>query len=749
MAGTVLITLYSIVLMCYMLNSAPLLIKKGWKRRHRMEQDNRSKRSAHSSHHGLPESKQRESFQDTEHLLRSLREREEEYNYLFLPPSVQKRSRATKKDPVSPRITPSVFSVEMKSTGTNGAPRSRIRARLEIIAISLYFLIRSPRVIYSLLQIFISILGAYVNKLYFAFLLLDVVERYKELNNVLRSISRPAKALGVTTLLYLIVVYVFAVVGFFFFREDYTPDANDLTQDQLDGRAPYTCQRLFQCFLVTLDQGIASGGGLGSYLRQLPLGSSAHSYGRLVFDVLYNILLVVLLLNLVFGVIIDTFASLRSDDQEKILDMHGRCFICSIDAYTFDRATKRGFHDHVSRDHNMWHYLYLFVHIRKKNITEYNGLELFLAMRMAKKDVSFFPPHRALSLTKRGNLEESHELDSSIDDDRFYAATSAFGPRRYAAPPFSPSRNASLISRSASSHSSSEQRARSKRNSSVSFHSASAALDVSAAPRVNSVDRTTLAKLEKIESTISTLANTQADIKDAQQRAEQRYAELLGIISSWQQQQHAHSSQSPIMTSRSLPSLSIDDSPPARSRHPSTRVPGSVTPRIFNFESVTSDLEERADVRPRDTRQTSNASSLEVNIPSPTTSSVSRTLDSITPRTLNIETIANASEGEEDGESDLMDEPQDWFSASPEPRGPAPSPQNASRLQVGTSSDDMLDEYSASPDLLTLAQSAPDGRLQPRPFSSRKSGTVTPRVFNFEFVSDEEGEHKQDSPRQR
>ncbi|KAG6612532.1 ryanodine-inositol 1,4,5-triphosphate receptor Ca2 channel (RIR-CaC) family protein [Phytophthora cinnamomi] len=105
--------------------------------------------------------------------------------------------------------------------------------------------------------------------------------------------------------------------------------------------------------------------------------------------------------------------------KEKVLDMRGRCFICSIDAYTFDRATKRGFHDHVSRDHNMWHYLYLFVHIRKKNITEYNGLELFLAMRMAKKDVSFFPTHRALSLTKRGDLDESHEAASSIEDGPF------------------------------------------------------------------------------------------------------------------------------------------------------------------------------------------------------------------------------------------------------------------------------------------------------------------------------------------
>ncbi|KAF1774718.1 MIR motif [Phytophthora cactorum] len=706
LAGTVQIILYSMVLICYMLNSAPLLIKKGWKRRHRKEQAKHAKRSVHSAHHRASEGKERESFQDTEQLLRSLREREEEYNYLFLPPSIRKRSAPKKREPVSPRVKSSASGVgsakaTCASDTKNGAATARgdFRVQLEITTISLYFLVRSPRVIYSLLQIFISVLGAYVNKLYFAFLLLDVVDRYKELNNVLRSISRPAKALGVTTLLYLIVVYVFAVVGFFFFREDYTPK-DEISKAQIAGRAPYTCQRLFQCFLVSLDQGLKSGGGLGSYLRQIPLGTSAHSYGRLAFDVLYNILLVVLLLNLIFGVIIDTFASLRTNDQEKILDMQGRCFICSIDAYTFDRATKRGFHDHISRDHNMWHYLYLFVHIRKKSITDYNGLELFLAMRMAKKDMSFFPTHRALSLTKRGDFEENHDIiDPATDDERFYAASTAYGSKRYPVTPFSPSRATSFASGGSSSRRGSDHGR----------------------------------ELERIESTINELANAQLEIKEAQRRAEERYTEFLATISGWQQQ-HAPLSQFPTPTT-SMSGVSISGSPIALSRRPSVRTQGSVTPRIFNFESVTDDFEAR------------QPSSLD---PSPTTSSMSRTLDSITPRTLNIEIEASALEDKEDDRPSFLDEGQDWFSASPEHRGPAPSPQNPSRTtsltyRLPTASDDMQSEY--SPDMPSHADENPQGLTRPSP--SRKLGTVTPRIFNFEFISDDEEESKERNPSPR
>ncbi|KAG3254585.1 hypothetical protein PI124_g849 [Phytophthora idaei] len=748
LAGTVQIILYSMVLICYMLNSAPLLIKKGWKRRHRKEQAKHAKRSVHSAHHRASEGKERESFQDTEQLLRSLREREEEYNYLFLPPSIRKRSAPKKREPVSPRVKSSASGVGSAKTTCasdtkNGAATARgdFRVQLEITTISLYFLVRSPRVIYSLLQIFISVLGAYVNKLYFAFLLLDVVDRYKELNNVLRSISRPAKALGVTTLLYLIVVYVFAVVGFFFFREDYTPK-DEISKAQIAGRAPYTCQRLFQCFLVSLDQGLKSGGGLGSYLRQIPLGTSAHSYGRLAFDVLYNILLVVLLLNLIFGVIIDTFASLRTNDQEKILDMQGRCFICSIDAYTFDRATKRGFHDHISRDHNMWHYLYLFVHIRKKSITDYNGLELFLAMRMAKKDMSFFPTHRALSLTKRGDFEENHDIiDPATDDERFYAASTAYGSKRYPVTPFSPSRATSFASGGSSSRRGSDQsraRARSKRNSSVSFHTTGSrsVAYFNAVPGVQAFDRAAAGNLERIESTINELANAQIEIKEAQRRAEERYTEFLATISGWQQQ-HAPLSQFPTPTT-SMSGVSISGSPIALSRCPSVRTQGSVTPRIFNFESVTDDFEAR------------QLSSLD---PSPTTSSMSRTLDSITPRTLNIEIEASALEDKEDDRPTFLDEGQDWFSASPEHRGPAPSPQNPSRTasltyRLPTASDDMQSEYSPDMPLLpSPADENPQGLTRPSP--SRKLGTVTPRIFNFEFISDDEEESKERNPSPR
>ncbi|KAF0716950.1 Aste57867_2575 [Aphanomyces stellatus] len=69
-------------------------------------------------------------------------------------------------------------------------------------------------------------------------------------------------------------------------------------------------------------------------------------------------------------------------------------------------------------EHNMWHYLYLFVHINKKDYTEYNGMELYLAMRMAKNDVSFFPNYRAMALEKF----QGHWGDRSAGSDSINGA---------------------------------------------------------------------------------------------------------------------------------------------------------------------------------------------------------------------------------------------------------------------------------------------------------------------------------------
>lgn len=48
----------------------------------------------------------------------------------------------------------------------------------------------------------------------------------------------------------------------------------------------------------------------------------------MVYDLLFFFVVIIIVLNLIFGVIIDTFADLRSEKQQKELILKNTCFIC-------------------------------------------------------------------------------------------------------------------------------------------------------------------------------------------------------------------------------------------------------------------------------------------------------------------------------------------------------------------------------------------------------------------------------------
>lgn len=49
---------------------------------------------------------------------------------------------------------------------------------------------------------------------------------------------------------------------------------------------------------------------------------------RVVYDLLFFFIVIIIVLNLIFGVIIDTFADLRSEKQQKDEILRNTCFVC-------------------------------------------------------------------------------------------------------------------------------------------------------------------------------------------------------------------------------------------------------------------------------------------------------------------------------------------------------------------------------------------------------------------------------------
>lgn len=59
---------------------------------------------------------------------------------------------------------------------------------------------------------------------------------------------------------------------------------------------------------------------------------------RVIYDLLFFFVVIIIVLNLIFGVIIDTFADLRSEKQQKETDLKNTCFICGKKIFFYIRG---------------------------------------------------------------------------------------------------------------------------------------------------------------------------------------------------------------------------------------------------------------------------------------------------------------------------------------------------------------------------------------------------------------------------
>ena len=114
---------------------------------------------------------------------------------------------------------------------------------------------------------------------------------------------------------------------------------------------------------------------------------------------------------MIFGVIVDTFSQLRSEQNKVVNDMREKCFICSLRSYDFDRRIKGGFHKHCRREHRMWNYLFFMIYLTDKKKTVYTSIEEYV-VALRKQDphgTDWIPISRSITLADV-KAEQNDEL---------------------------------------------------------------------------------------------------------------------------------------------------------------------------------------------------------------------------------------------------------------------------------------------------------------------------------------------------
>uniref|UniRef100_A0A8C3VDG5 Inositol 1,4,5-trisphosphate receptor n=1 Tax=Catharus ustulatus TaxID=91951 RepID=A0A8C3VDG5_CATUS len=280
--------------------------------------------------------------------------------------------------------------------------------------------------LYHVAYVLVCMLGLCVHEFFYSFLLFDLVYREETLLNVIKSVTRNGRSIILTAVLALILVYLFSIIGFLFLKDDFimevdrlkirTPAAahscvwereNVLSEEEENG-IERTCDTLLMCIVTVLNQGLRNGGGVGDVLRK-PSKDEPLFAARVVYDLLFYFIVIIIVLNLIFGVIIDTFADLRSEKQKKEEILKTTCFICGLERDKFDNKTV-SFEEHIKAEHNMWHYLYFIVLVKVKDPTEYTGPESYVAQMIVEKNLDWFPRMRAMSLVSNEGDSEQNEI---------------------------------------------------------------------------------------------------------------------------------------------------------------------------------------------------------------------------------------------------------------------------------------------------------------------------------------------------
>ncbi|ETE72239.1 Ryanodine receptor 3, partial [Ophiophagus hannah] len=225
-----------------------------------------------------------------------------------------------------------------------------------------------------------SILGHY-NNFFFAAHLLDIAMGFKTLRTILSSVTHNGKQLVLTVGLLAVVVYLYTVVAFNFFRKFYNKSEDE---DEPDMK----CDDMMTCYLFHMYVGVRAGGGIGDEIED-PAGDPYEIY-RIVFDITFFFFVIVILLAIIQGLIIDAFGELRDQQEQVKEDMETKCFICGIGNDYFD-TTPHGFEMHTLQEHNLANYLFFLMYLINKDETEHTGQESYVWKMYQERCWDFFP----------------------------------------------------------------------------------------------------------------------------------------------------------------------------------------------------------------------------------------------------------------------------------------------------------------------------------------------------------------------
>ena len=238
-----------------------------------------------------------------------------------------------------------------------------------------------------LFMFIIALIGSIMKRgeIVYAFFLLAIVNLNPTLRGIASSIQVKKSELGSTFLLLIILVYFYSNIGFFFFNKNYSADIEDgYPNDNY-------CKTMQFCFLTNIDAGIRARGGAADQMVKISYERNQHNYfGRIVFDVSYFLICIIIMIDLVFGIILGTFSELREEERKHEIDRVNHCFICHETRASVEKKSE-DFTTHREVRHNLWNYVVYMLSLKFSSVHNLNAVNSYARKNLDEKNISFLP----------------------------------------------------------------------------------------------------------------------------------------------------------------------------------------------------------------------------------------------------------------------------------------------------------------------------------------------------------------------
>ena len=220
--------------------------------------------------------------------------------------------------------------------------------------------------------------------------LLFIVGIYPSLMNILRAFTTKFSSIMICLFFTYCIIYIYSWLSIFYLQSsiDFGESFEYVSGQEIN--EPF-CHSSVQCLMMLISYGTRSGGGIGDQLPVISFKNEFNNFvSRFFYDMSFYILVIMVMGNVTFGLIVDSFGALRDESYQYENDKNNICFICQLSR---DGCLLKNinFDTHVQQEHNIWNYVDFLCYLHFYDANNFTKVESYVWEKLIEKNYEWIP----------------------------------------------------------------------------------------------------------------------------------------------------------------------------------------------------------------------------------------------------------------------------------------------------------------------------------------------------------------------